>query len=170
MRILSLTSLAAIAIVTACQESPTSPEPAQHFASGMAGLTAAMGQGAAVSHNCAGEPGTVLEVVTPVSATDFWATDVEMVSSQCVTTANGKGLFKATARILSEIPLPLTAVSVDLADEDGVPGVFNVIQDGVILFTGSFPCGDPSGLHGITFDCTISTTPSGIQTVEARFE
>ena len=77
-----------------------------------------MGQSAAVFHNCAGEPGTVLEAVTPVSETDLRATDFEMVSSHCVTTPKGKGLFKATARTPSEFLLPMKAVSIDLADEN----------------------------------------------------
>jgi len=156
-------------LTLACQEAPTSPGASEQFLPEVPDVTAVWGTAAMVSHDCAGQAGTVLEVVTPLSQTDFWATDVELISSQCNTTPDGKGMFRVTARILSDIPLPAAAVSVDLADENGVPKVFNVILDGVLLFTGSFPCGDPSGVHNITYDCTLQTTPGGVQTVVARF-
>lgn len=171
----SLASLATFlflaALVVGCSDHalPTA-ENAASLTPGMPSFDQGMGQGAIVVPNCAAAKGDIIGVAAPVSETDIWVTDVEVLTSHCVTQPSGKHTLTATSRILSDIPLPSSAVAVSLLDENGNPRVFNVFLDGVLIFVGSFECGFEAPPFDSTPDCVIRTTPGGITTVDARFD
>ena len=161
--------LATLALGCSDQALPTA-EKAASLAPGMPSFNQGLGQGAIVVPNCVAAKGDIIGVAAPVSETDIWITDVEVLTSNCRTQPSGQHTLTATSRILSDIPLPSSAVAISLLDENGNPRVFNVFLDGVLIFVGSFECGFEAPPFDTTPDCVIRTTPGGITTVIARFD
>jgi hypothetical protein len=176
-RISQLTAALVVFVGSSCQEISTSPATpdAPDFS-----LLSGNGIGAIVAPNCFAAKGTVIGTIVPVSATDWWFTEAEAVSSNCRTQPGGKHSETVAVRVLDDIPLPDRAQNGSLSDENGDPIVINLTFPDGFVFP---PDGEPDVLEGIvlafffdsapfdeTIDCHFAMTPGGMFTTVCTFE
>jgi hypothetical protein len=125
------------------------------------------GIGAIVAPGCLAESGTIIETLVPISDTDWWFTEAEVLSSTCRTLPSGEKIENFSVRVLSIVPLPDRAHRGSLADGNVfdiyVPGV-GLVVEGIGL-----SCFFDGASGGETLDGSFTTTPSGMSHAVCRF-
>lgn len=149
--------------VAGCQDAPTSavaPDLEPSFS-----VVGGNGMGAIVAPSCYGPNGTPGPTLVPVSDTDWWFVDAELVSSTCRTLPSGETTEQWSIRVLSDIPLPEVAHRASLADGN----VFDIYVPGIGLVAEDvgLSCFSADGRE--TLDAVFITTPSGQNTNSCSF-
>lgn len=159
-----LTALLALA-TTGCQETQPTALAADMVPS--LAVAGSNGTGAFIAPSCFAPRGALIETLVPISDTDWWFTEAEVVSSTCRTLPSGAMIENFTIRVLSDVPLPATSHRGSLADGN----VFDIYVPGVGLVAEDIglSCSYDGDIPGETLDADFVTTPSGLSSNVCRF-